>query len=68
MLFCCSKDEGSRRILLSHFVYIISQKVYLSKDPVFKAVPVFPKIVRIEGRWEYRGDFVADREEESVRE
>ena len=46
------KDEGSRRILLSHFVYIISQKVYLSKDPVFKAVPVFPKIVRIEGRWE----------------
>ena len=54
--------------MLSHFVYIISQKVYLSKDPVFKAVPVFAKIVRIEGRGVLLGDFVGEREEESVRE
>ena len=49
--FVAAKMKGAG-VYCSHFVYIISQKVYLSKDPVFKAVPVFPKIVRIEGRWE----------------
>ena len=60
MLFCCSKDEGSRRILLLHFVYIISQKVYLSKDPVFKASRVSENRAD-RGAVGITGDFVADR-------
>ena len=48
MLFCCSKDEGSERILLSHFVYIILKK-YIVERSRFQGRSRVSEIVRIEG-------------------